>query len=127
MILVGEVEFNENHYHPCGGPSSYLFVGTQLGANVSTVEYVYALSPVPTHYHVGDIFKSRENLSVTQFLQRFVDEDEQIGRGVIKSLANCKVRLKGMTEWIERKSPLAENIPVENYKMVWEGEGGMTH
>jgi hypothetical protein len=105
-ILVGELEFNERHYHPCGGPQSFLFVATEFLPNWENVEYVYFIGPYPQPEtgHVGNVYRTKHNISVTEFLQRFVDDDEQIGRGVVKSLANCKVRLKGMTEWIERKN-----------------------
>lgn len=115
MILVGELEFNEDHFHPCGGPQSFLFVNTHHtfvpGPKPEVEsEYKYAIAPTdnPKWAHIGDVFVSSRHLSVTQFLQRFVDVDERIGRGVIKSLERCKVRLKGMSEWIERK-PLAKS------------------
>jgi hypothetical protein len=99
FILVGELEFNENHYHPCGGPQSFLFVATNF-RDESRIQYLYYISPYPQPEtaHVGDGFITHTPISVSQFLQRFVDDDEQIGRGVVKSLAGCKVRLKGMTE-----------------------------
>lgn len=110
-ILVGELEFNERHYHSCGGPQSFLFVKTQhtlVAGPDPKIDclYQYAMYNMndPNQAHLGNLFHTQHNLSVTEFLQRFVDDDEQIGRGIIKSFANCKVRLKGMTEWIERSS-----------------------
>lgn len=99
FILVGELEFNEKWFDPFGGPQSFLFVSTRLN------EYVYAISPLPDpdKVHVGEIYRTSKHLSVPEFLQFYVDMDEQIGIGVIKSMAKCKVKLKGMTEWIERQ------------------------
>lgn len=103
FILVGELEFNEKQYYPMGGPC-YLFVSTQLAVGVSDVEYVYAISqmPQPRTVHTGEVYRTKKNLSVTEFLQQLITIDVFFGSNVILSMRKAKVRLKGMTEWIEQ-------------------------
>lgn len=96
MTLLGELEFNERHYH-VDGYKTFLFVGTNPQG-----ETVYALSPSETHYHVGDITVFKQHKTLYEFFKWYVSMDEKLGRGVYKSLANCKMRLKGFQEWTER-------------------------
>lgn len=107
MILVGELEFTNKGMYP-DGHAGFLFVGTIVYKNSEgkpEASYVYAISPVEhkKSWNVGDVFQTRENLSVTEFLQRIVDMDIEVGRGVYQKFPDdAKVRLKGMTEWITR-------------------------
>ena len=112
MIYVGEIEFTNPGMYP-DGYAGHLFVGTSVnrieqGENgaKAILDYHYSISPYSDkkRHHLGDNFITKENLSVTEFLQRVVDMDNQIGRGVIQRFPeDAKVRLKGMTEWIVRK------------------------
>jgi hypothetical protein len=119
MILIGELETTNKMIFPDGN-TGFLFVGTSVDDttkdNLRTI-YYYAISPyeLKNSWNVGDFFSTRENLSVTEFLQRVVDMDIEIGRNVIMRLGdNVKIRLKGMTEWIERST-----APLENHRMVF--------
>ena len=113
-ILIVELEFNESQFHPFSSGPCYLFVHTEFSPGMADVWYVYTMSPNPSpaHCHVGDIYKTKENLSVTDFLKQFVAVDVAFGRGVILSMIKAKVRLKGMTEWIE--NPPAEEKSTDN-------------
>jgi len=96
ITLLGELEFNEKHYN-VDGYQTFLYVGTDKEGNTR-----YCMSPSPTHHHVGDNYIFKQHLTLHEFFKWYLSMDEKIGRGVYKSLAKCKMRLKGFQEWIER-------------------------
>lgn len=108
MILIGELETTNKMIFPDGN-TGFLFVGNSLSAIIdgkAELTYHYAISPYADKrsYHVGDLFHTRENLSVEEFLQKIVNMDIEIGRNVVVNFGeNIKIRLKGMSDWIERR------------------------
>lgn len=100
MILVGELEYTNKMMAP-DGYQGFLFVGENSGKfyyNIAVDSYGGKSA------WFGNNYISETNLSVTEFLQRVVDEDIAIGRGVgIRFGDDVGIRLKGMKEWIKRK------------------------
>lgn len=116
MILIGELETNNKMIFPDGN-TGFLFVGTSLNRienGKAILNYHYAISPSSDKrsYHVGDMFHTKENLSITEFLQRIVDMDIEIGRNAVIKLGDeVTIRLKGMNEWIKRKKDYSLDAP----------------
>ena len=99
MILIGELEYTNKMMAPDGN-TGWLWVSKQGDF------YTYAISPYPESeaWHIGDIFRFAKMLSVNEFLQQVVNEDDMIGREVfIRYGDDVGIRLKGMENWIKRQ------------------------
>lgn len=102
--FIGELEFNEKHYHVDGNATFLWMDYTEQDKRTW-----FFMSPYPEEkvYNLGNNIGIKGRVSLYDFLKLYVEKDEDLGRTsagsrVTKSLANCKVRLKGFTEWIGR-------------------------
>lgn len=100
-ILLGELEFNEPHYHCDGSGPSYLWVGRYEDGALW-----YEESSSNLRIGWGNITVFKEERDVMWYLKVFIcGTDVDYGRlnegeHLIQSFKGAKVRLKGMTEWI---------------------------